>query len=162
MRVIAFDQATNITGWCVFDDKQLLDYGIIDTSKVKSIDEKISKQKKEIQKLIKKYKPELFAIEDIQYQQNQYTYKILAELLGVISNTFYEREYPFIIVSPSKWKSYCGIKGRKREEQKINTIEFIKANFNIDVISDIADAICIGWYTSNLEVKINGRNNNKR
>lgn len=152
MRIIAFDQATNITGWCIFDNKKLLNYGIIDTSKFKSVDEKISKQKKEIQKLIKKYKPELFAIEDIQYQQNQYTYKILAELLGVISNTFFENEYPFVIISPSKWKSYCNIKGRKREEQKVNAIQFVKDKFNIDVISDIADAICIGWYTANLKV----------
>jgi len=60
----------------------------------------------------------------------------------------FEKKYLFFTISPSQWKSTCGIKGRKREEQKKNAQLFVKKKFDIDVDEDIADAICQGWHVA--------------
>jgi Holliday junction resolvasome RuvABC endonuclease subunit len=150
LRILSFDQSTKLTGWAFFNNKELEGYGIIDGSKIKNLDEKLLFQKNKIIKLYNNFSPDFVIIEDIQYQKNIFTYKELAELLGIISNYFYEHKINYLIIPPSQWKSYCDIKGRKRAEQKENTIQFVKNKFNIDVSDDIADAICIGWYGTNI------------
>ena len=153
MRVFALDQASKITGWSLFENTTLLRYGIIDfgQDKLEEVewDARILKLKIEVLKLIKKYKPELFICEDIQFQQNQKVYKLLAEILGVILNTFNEQEFLYEKISPSQWKGFCQIKGKARKEQKENTIKFVKEKFGNDVSEDEADAIGIGWYAVN-------------
>lgn len=156
MKILAFDQSTKLTGWAFLNSKELEGYGVIDGSKIKNLDEKLLFQKNEIAKLYNNFYPNFVIIEDIQYQKNIFTYKELAELLGIISNYFYENQIPYLIVPPTQWKSFCGIKGRKRTEQKENTIQFVKDRFHINVSDDIADAICIGWYGVNIIKEVDG------
>lgn len=96
--------------------------------------------------IIKKYNPEVFAIEEIQQQINVSTFQKLAELKGVVENNLFNKEYLYFIIRSSEWKSTCEIKGKKRDEQKANAQKFVKEKFNIKVDSDTADAICIGWH----------------
>jgi hypothetical protein len=58
----------------------------------------------------------------------------------------FELDVGFTIVQPSAWKSYSNIKGRKREEQKANTVQMIKEKFNLDVSENEADSIGIGLF----------------
>ena len=89
-------------------------------------------------------------IEGIQYQSNISSFRKLALLQGVLICFFKTNNILFEIIEPSKWKSFCGIKGRARKEQKQNTIEFSKENFNLkDITEDMADAIGLGWYAVN-------------
>ena len=96
--------------------------------------------------LIINTKAEVFAIENIQYQGMLNAYTFLAKLLGVVENNFFEKEMVYIMVKSSEWKSTCGVKGRKREEQKANAQAFVKEKFGIDVEEDAADSICIGFH----------------
>jgi Holliday junction resolvasome RuvABC endonuclease subunit len=130
------------------DNGKLIEYGTEDFDSINDYIEKISEIKKYIIKLIKKYNPEVISIEDIQFQKSYEVYRKLAELKGVLENLLFEKEYLFFTISPSTWKSTCGVKGRKRVEQKANAQLFIKKNFNIDVDEDIADAICQCWHVS--------------
>lgn len=146
MKLLSFDQATNKIGWSLFDNDNLIDYGTNDFSGIKDAEEKILQIKIWINQLIIEKKAEIFAIEDIQFEKNKLVFKKLAELLGVIKNSFYEQEFCYFVVENSKWRSVCGIKGRKREEQKANTQKFVLNKYNIEVSEDTADAICIGYY----------------
>ena len=75
------------------------------------------------------------------------TYKKLAMLMGVLVCLFQEMGLPHMVVPPTRWKSYCGIKGKKRDEQKANTILFAEEKFGLeDITEDIADAISLCWY----------------
>lgn len=130
------------------NDTQLIEYGTEDFSEYKDYTERISKIKQYLIKLIKKYKPEIISIENIQFQNNYDSYRKLAELKGVLENLLFEKKYLFFTIPPSVWKSTCGIKGRKREEQKKNAQLFVKKKFDIDVDEDIADAICQGWHVA--------------
>jgi Holliday junction resolvasome RuvABC endonuclease subunit len=147
MRLLSFDQASKL-GWALFDTdtKKLLEYGVKDFSKVKDPDERLSKIKTKMNQLIQELKAEVFSIEETQYQGMIKVYKNLCELMGVIKNNFYEQEMAYIVVKSSEWKGTCGIKGKKREEQKRNAQAFVKEMFGIDASEDVCDAICQGWH----------------
>lgn len=102
-----------------------------------------------VKNLIEETSPNFVTIEGVQFQKNQRTYSQLSQMQGLILSTLFERNLGFIVVEPSAWKSYCSIKGRKRVEQKANTIQMVKDRFNLKVSEDIADAIGLGIYTIN-------------
>jgi Holliday junction resolvasome RuvABC endonuclease subunit len=99
--------------------------------------------------LINKIKPDVLILEDVQFQRNQKTFQELANMQGVIMAYLFKIDIPFQVVYPTIWKSYCKIKGKKREEQKANTKIFVKVKFGIDVGEDEADAIGLGWFAIN-------------
>jgi len=148
---LAVDQAKT-TGYAVFDNGKLTEYGTVELGKKNDIYENILLSAKHvIGNLIVKVQADVVVIEDIQQQnQNVGTYKKLAMLMGVLLCLFHEINKPYEIVPPSRWKAYCEIKGKKRQEQKENTVLFVKEKFGLDDITDdMADAISLGWHTVN-------------
>lgn len=168
--LVAFDQATYNTGFSVWniDSKELIYYGEINISKG-NVNDRINHIKHiiedEIYNKIKQYNIK-FVFEDIQLQEekeNNYisfskssskvnnvkTFKSLAWLQGVLLDFCLEKKIDFKLIFSSSWKSYCDIKGSTRAVQKQNSINFVKEKFNIDVNSDQADAICLGWTAVN-------------
>jgi len=151
IRILAIDQAKT-TGYAVFDEGILIDFGTIELGRKNDLYENIlhfARQK--INELINTSDADMVVIEDIQQQnQNVSTYKKLAMLMGVLLCLFQENNIAYHVVPPTRWKSFCKIKGKKRTEQKENTILFVKEKFNLDDIAeDIADAISLGFYTVN-------------
>ena len=145
-----FDQAKHC-GWALFENNKLIEYGVEKLGDEKTTYERIlHPATKFAKRLIEKTKADMVVIENIQYQSNMATYRKLALLQGALICLFDENDILYSIVEPSKWKSFCKIKGKKRQEQKENAIKFVKENFDIDVTSDEADAICMGvWSASN-------------
>lgn len=88
--------------------------------------------------------------------QNVDTFKKLTKNLGVMEDMCFAKEICFHTVLNTQWKSYNKIKGRKREEQKQNAILKVKELFEIDVSTDIADAILLGNYIVRKILKIKG------
>lgn len=144
MKILALDQSTASTGFAVFIKNHLKKSSCYKPSG--DLFTRINQTKNYIKELIEDNDINFVFIEDIQYQKNQKTYKILANLQGVIINLLVELNIQFEIIPPSRWKSWNGIKGRKRAEQKENTKEKVKEMFGRDFEEDEADAICIGLY----------------
>jgi len=142
--VLALDQSTTVTGYVIFINQNLEKSGIFKPTG--ELFERIHKTKEYIKELIQDNNIEYVFIEDIQYQRNQKTYKILAGLQYVIIDLLIELNIQFEIIPPSKWKAWNQIGGRKREEQKRNTKKKVKEMFGRDFEEDEADAICIGLY----------------
>jgi len=145
---LAIDQAKT-AGYALFCDKELETHGVVELGlKNKVYEDILFHAQQKIKELIANLKAEYVVIEDIQQQnRNVTTYKKLAMLMGSILCLLQEMDIPHMVVPPSKWKSYCGIKGKKRAEQKANTISFVETQFGLAGISeDMADAICLGWY----------------
>ena len=156
IKILCFDQATRITGYSVFEDNKLIAYGTLKANpNEKNYIERLKEMNEMIVDLIEKAKPDYVVIEEIQYQNNQLTYKQLSQLQGIIMAYLFKIDIGFTIIEPSAWKAFCNIKGKKRDEQKTNTIKFVKAKFGIDVSEDEADAISIGIWAINY---IKGRN----
>lgn len=155
MKLLALDQSLKIVGWCVYDtdDNTITAYGSKVFNKGKTVtdlDERINDIANFTFDLIKQYKIEVFCVEDTQMQANAKVYKDLCKLLGVLCHRFYKQKFLYIIVKPSEWKGFCGIKGKKRDEQKTNTIQYVYDTYNINVTADEADAIGIALYANHI------------
>lgn len=147
MNLLALDQASHITGWAVFQDEKLLTWNKIEANQ-EDLGDRLVYIKQQILKLIEQYQIDEIVMEDIQMQgnviNNVQTFKILAELFGVLYETFTELNLPNSALLASSWKSELGIKGKDRTAQKKNAQAWVQKNHNIKVIQDIADAVCIG------------------
>ena len=150
--VLSLDQSTTATGWALFRDGELKDYGIYKSSGTR--DQRIERTRvwleEEIEELFKKENIEMhLVLEDIQMQGNVETFKSLAHLQGVLINLGFQKERASkitenVIYYSSAWKSTCNIKGRKRKEQKENAQRYVLETYNLKVPEDVCDAICLG------------------
>ena len=154
-RVIAFDQATEKFGLSIWDGGELVFYHLfIFTGDLISRLVKIQKFISEI--VIDAWKPDYIVFEDIQQQNGAVlTYKVLAMLLGVIQTTCAKKEIPFEVVFPNVWRKKIGTCGKTRREEKMLSIAVVKEKFNINVTDDVAEAILIGKYGSQVHTNLN-------
>lgn len=161
MLYVCFDQASNETGFSVFEDGNLLEYGKINTKSNDFMDKVIEVQNYvflTINEMIDKYKPKNFKVvfEDIQLQHRGGvdTFKKLAQLQGVLIVSVM-RNFPEVdieIVHASSWKSTAKVRGRGRAEQKRNAQARVLEMFNVKATQDECDAILIGYHASTQEL----------
>lgn len=147
--LLALDQASKVTGWAIFEDGELKSYGKISLDDPNT-DIRLVQLRQSIQTLVADYNIDEVIFEDIQQQNNVannvQTFKVLAEVYGVVSELLQELQIPHSTVLAASWKSTLGIKGRTRAEQKKNAQLYVEQNYGIHVIQDIADAVCIGTH----------------
>lgn len=151
MRTLALDQSSHITGWAVFEDQTLLEYGKFELTNP-DLGVRLKQIRERVDKMVKEYEIDKVVMEDVQYQQNVannvQTFKTLAEILGVLYEYATAAGLDHEIVLAGTWKKFLGIKGRNRAEQKRNAQDYIVNNYQIKPTQDECDAICIGlWAT---------------
>lgn len=157
-RILGFDQATITSGWAVFDDETLVNYGKW-TSQGNSSPERIALTKGWVAAMIQKWNPDLIVFEDIQLQkfgnneEGVLTFKKLAHLQGVLENYCYEVGRPYKIVPVATWRNFNEIKGKSRTERKKNAQIKIKRHYDVNVSQDEADAILISRYAAHEKAK---------
>jgi len=91
IRLLAIDQAKT-TGYALFDNGALIDYGAVEIGRKSDIYENILlSARTKLNELLHRMNADLVVIEDIQQQnQNVSTYKKLAMLMGVLLCLFQE------------------------------------------------------------------------
>jgi crossover junction endodeoxyribonuclease RuvC len=150
IKILCIDQATKISGYSVFNNNNLDTYGLLSVNdKEKNPIERMKQMNDKIIALINNVNPNYIVFENVQFQNNYGTFQQLSQLQGVIMSYLFTSDIGFTIIEPTAWKSFCGIKGRKREEQKLNTKKFVKEKYNVDVSEDEADSIGIGYWAIN-------------
>lgn len=161
-KLLALDQASKTSGWAYFEDNQLKDYGKF-TAEQDDIGDRLHYIKRKVQELIDKYEVDELVFEDIQFQKtvngqevlnNVDTFKKLAEVYGVVYELAVGLKLPRTSVLASVWKSKLGIKGKNRTEQKRNAQKYVNDTYGIKATQDECDAICIGTYIVNSNIKI--------
>ncbi len=145
-RVVALDQASNNLGVSVFDEGKLVYYEAVMVSG--ELMERIYKVFKYVEDRIEKWKPDLIGFEDIQYQQNPQTYKILGMVLGACVVAAEKNKIPHVEVLNGVWQSQFNIGGADRHAQKANVVKRVKDMYDLIVTDDVADAILLGRYVS--------------
>ena len=109
--------------------------------------------------IIQQWKPDIVGIEGIQLQQlnnknvGVTTYQTLARLQGILMATCVEQNTTYKVCPPATWRSHCGVKGRTRADRKKSMQMKVKDWFDISVSDDVADAIGIGKYVSDTNIK---------
>ncbi len=147
MRVIGIDPGTAIVGYGIIDYEKnsysVVKYGVITTSKDLSIENRLEVIYDELEKILKEYKPEFMAIEDLFYFKNNKTVISVAQARGVILLLAKKNNIPTASYTPLQVK--MGITGYGRAEKKqIQTMtqKFLKLK-EIPKPDDAADALAI-------------------
>ena len=153
MKILALDQSTRVTGWAVFADDTLQEYGKFDAENAGAdIGKRLTYIREKVKALIDKYGIQKILIEEIQLQNtvgnNVVTYKKLAYVQAVLIQMLDELKLPYEVIASSSWKSTLGIKGRARAEQKKNAQIYVNTIYGIKATQDECDAICIGTHYS--------------
>ena len=143
MRLLALDQSSRTTGFAIFEDGKLIQYGTF-TFDDEDFGVRLYKIRARVYSLIQQYKVDQVAFEDIQMQDNVITFKKLAEVYGVVQELLTEINMPHEIVLAATWKSTLKIKGSNRDQQKKSAKEWVVNTFSINPSQDACDAICIG------------------
>ena len=145
--LLALDQSSQTSGYSVFTDGKLIDYGKF-TFTDSDVGARLTKIRNKVIELIAQYEISEVAFEDIQLQNtvgnNVVTFKTLAEVYGVIHQLLDEKKIPYQIIPSVTWKSTLGIKGKNRQEQKKNAQLWVISTYNEKPTQDECDAICIG------------------
>ena len=152
-RVIGLDAATNITGFSVYDNGDLVYYGTFTAKHDAPTDARINEIKNWLLTIINEWKPDFIGLENIQLQSfghGQYQvemYRVLANLQGVLLDVLYETQIPHELVYSSTWRQYCNVgNDKKREDKKKAAQAQVKNWYQQTCTQDEADAICIGKY----------------
>lgn len=142
-RLLALDQASQVSGYAVFDENgSLISYGKIGTEG-ETVDRIISLANK-VNSIIEEFNIEEVVLEDIYYSGNVETFKVLSFTMAGLLFLLHKKNIPYGILNATIWKSKCGVKGKNRPEQKRNAQKFVEREYGLNVIQDIADAVCIG------------------
>ena len=148
-RLLALDQASRVSGWSVFIDGELKDWGHL-TTEQEDVGKRLVAIRTFILQKVEEWDIDTIAFEDIQLQANKgnnvHTFKVLANVYGTVLETAVEYNKTYLIVPSVTWKSYLNIKGRSRPEQKRNAKTYVESNLKVKVTQDEADSICIGLY----------------
>lgn len=155
-RILALDAATGITGYAIYDNEKLINYGIYNSKKDEDTEKRINDVKEWLLFMIDKWQPDFVGLENIQLQsfgQGQYQvelYRVLANLQGVLLNTLYNKNIDHDLVYPASWRNFCDVGDNKgRENKKKAAQEKVRQWYNVECTQDEADAICIGKYFVN-------------
>ena len=164
MKILALDLSTKSSGWAIFQDGILIDYGCISSTST-DLMKRINIMLDGIKEILQKHNDiEKIYAEEVRPEngmQNIKTHRALMWLQGVIALEIYNfnKKIELELVYPSSWRAAIGIKtgrGIKRTSLKEKDMQFVKENYNLDVNDDIADAICIGYANCHdIETEIN-------
>lgn len=158
--ILALDQSTRASGWSIFIDNKLKDYGSWSIEKNLSLEKRLLLIINNIQDIINKYNPNIIYIENIQLQKDESynigvdTFQKLAQLQGAIILLCSYNNIEYHLVYPSEWRKSCNfLKGndKKRQSQKKIAQEYVRQQYNVDCTEDEADAICIGIHAISRE-----------
>ncbi len=174
MIVCGIDASTRSTGWSIFDDKKLIDYGII-KPEGDGWREHIINQAPELLKIFNQYCPDKIYMEDVPLKQGNL---LTLVQLGAVQGFFYglvaSFNIPVEFLNPSQWRGPIGLfdgtrAGTKRAEMKRKSVEKANELFGLDLIwkspcsikneDDISDAILIAY--SQIKVKHIGKPNSR-
>lgn len=149
-RILALDNATHQTGFAIFENQELIEHGVKNSSKNKTALERITEMKQWLVSSIDVCEIDFIGLEGVQLQRgNPQTLITLAKLLGALEVAAFEKtgRNPSV-VSASSWKSFSKIKGKNRQQQKENAQKMVKKLYGMVVSQDAADAILLGRYVS--------------
>ena len=150
MITLSLDLSTKRTGYAVFENQDLIEYGCIAAGSA-NLFNRIKKMVQELTPLLDKYQVDRVVIEDVWVEDIHNNIKVCKTLLylqGFVLCLLDLYKLNPIFIYPSEWRKRCNIhtgRGILRNSLKQEDIAFVKSQFGVEVNDDIADAICIGF-----------------
>ena len=153
MIILGIDPGTAIVGYgIILKEKSklsLLDYGCVTTEKTLSQADRLGIIKKEIEKIIEKYKPQVMAVEELFFFKNLKTAIKVAEARGVLLVTGKDAGLAISEFTPLEVKIATVGYGRAEKQQVQKMVKLILNLKEIPKPDDAADALAIAICAAN-------------
>lgn len=146
-RLCSIDSSSSKTGWAIFDNGKYTTSGVIDLHSEKDSEKRVENMCIQIIELLEKYKPDIIVIEKLNVGRNMVATRILSKIIGVVyAYSIMNGEVFYYEIQPSQWRKQLGMQkaGRKRDEYKQLSIQYVKDHLGKEVNDDEADSICAG------------------
>lgn len=147
LRVLGIDPGTATTGWAVLEEKNgkttSIAYGHVSTPAYDSTAQRLKEVSDDLEKIIKKYRPDEAAVEDIFFFKNLKTVIKVSQSRGAILLTLEKLKVSIAEYTPLQVKQAVTGYGRAEKSQ---VQEMVKNILNLSVIpkpDDTADALAI-------------------
>ena len=152
MTILGIDPGTRRIGYGIIQkDYAELCFVAAGILNIKSPDDipALAEAKKEIDALIKKYKPDALAIEKLYFAKNQKTALAVAQARGVILLSACEHKLPIKEYAPNEVK--LGVAGYGFADKKaiLKMVKLILGKPNLKIIDDASDALAIALMGAN-------------
>lgn len=145
--IFGIDPGYGITGYGVIkvDGNRLacLDYGAIRTSSGEVFSDRLKFLNQDLKKIIKKFKPDLIAVEDLFFYKNVKTAIKVGQARGVILLTSVLARVPVIEFTPLQVKQAVTCYGRAGKGQIQQMVKVILSLKDIPRPDDAADALAV-------------------
>ena len=150
-RILALDQATRTSGYAIFNNKDLIDYGTFEATGENDIERSVQIKQWMIS-LIDQFQIDFIGLEGIQYQTaaGVTTFETLARLQGILAAACIEEKIQYKIVPTNTWRTHCGVKGKSRPDRKRSMQMLAQSWYQLWPTEDEADALGIGKYFCDL------------
>ena len=148
MVILGLDQATKVTGWSVFENRELIAYNKIIVPDKYEAEKRMELMTEEIRKIILRYEPDKVYFEQTFLKGSPRGFRTSCQLQGFIMWELHMHKIPYVIKEESTWAKNISCCHGKREERKDSVLSKIEEMFNIKLgdNNDISDAIAIGYY----------------
>ena len=147
MRVLGIDPGTATTGWAVIEENKgkikPIAYGHISTSPRDSVSKRLLEVANDLENIIKKYKPQESAVEDIFFFKNQKTAVKVSQSRGAMLLTLEKKNVRIASYTPLQVKQSLTGYGRAEKKQIQIMVKNILKLKSIPKPDDTADAIAI-------------------
>ncbi|MFH0930050.1 MAG: crossover junction endodeoxyribonuclease RuvC [Candidatus Moraniibacteriota bacterium] len=157
LRILGIDPGTATTGWAVVEEKnknpKLVACGCVNTSKFHSDEERLVEIGRDIALLIKKYKPDEAAAEDLFFFKNLKTAITVAQARGVILYEIKKNSVPLFSYTPLQVKQALTGYGRADKNQIQLMVKNILRLQRAPKPDDAADAVAIAICHLNTRMK---------
>lgn len=160
MKIMGIDASTSAIGYGIFEKEKLIVSGVIKPKHSNNWTKRIEEEWKELNNLVKKYKPRLLYIEQVPLKKGSFTLQKLGAVQGMILSICAQHNIQSVFLLPSEWRKAVGIydgtrNGLQRDVLKKKAIELANELFNLNLkwISptstlnedDEAEGILIAW-----------------
>lgn len=143
MKILGIDPGLERIGFAYIAGKQLLDYGIITTSKLLSTEERLQQIYEDLNELLDTERPDIAAVEKLFFVQNVTNGIAVAQARGVILLALTQQGIPIIEILPKEAKiSICG-QGNAAKDQVQRAVQQYFRLPTLPQPDDAADAIAL-------------------
>lgn len=147
MILLGIDPGLATTGWGVIKHEkgnlQKIDYGVVSTSTKLSFPRRLEKIHSEITKIIKKYKPQVVAVENIFFCKNAKTAMLVGQARGVILIAAIQNKKEVYEYTPLQVKQAICAYGRADKKQIQSMVKILLNLKEAPKSDDAADALAI-------------------
>lgn len=151
MRIIGIDPGMAIIGYCILDmtadckgeQYSIINSGSIQTSKKDDNSTRLLEIYNDLTDLVKEYKPDIAAVEEIFFFKNAKTIMPVSQARGVILMCLKKHNIPVYEYTPLVVKQTITGYGRANKDEIKQMIQIMLAHETIPKLDDTADAIAI-------------------